>query len=221
MPMHLRSKLAGTALTLGGLMAGTCHILGLESSAEVSHLAKYACLAEPIQLVLFASLLMVLLGWSEQYSLQSSGSGIMQSVAFVSFFLGIICGDLLHCILEFSVFPVLGSIVPYALPGIAEATYRSAALGNLIWAGQCLMSVGGLATAISVCRGHLLPPWVAAPFTVSAMLLGLGLFPQVSRAIRPASVPAFYISIAVLGVLVLRAQKGSIGKESLAEAVAK
>jgi hypothetical protein len=221
MPMHLRSKLAGIALTLGGLMAGTCHMFGFESSAEVSHLAKYACLAEPIHLILFASLLMVLLGWSEQYSLQSSETGIFQSVAFVCMFLGIICGDLLHCILEFSVFPVLGSIVPYALPGIAEATYRSAALGNLIWAGQCLMFLGGLATAISICRGLLLPLWAAAPFTLSAMLLGLGLFPQLSRAIRPTSVPAFYISIAVWGVLVLRAQKASVGKESLAEAAAK
>jgi hypothetical protein len=183
--------------------------------------AKYACFAEAIHLVLFASLLMVLLGWSEQYSLQSSDSGIMQPVAFVCLFLGIICGDLLHCILEFSVFPVLGSIVPYALPGIAEATYRSAAVGNLIWAGQCLMFLGAVARAMSICRGRFLPLWAAAPFMVSAALMSLGLFPQLSPAIRPASLPAFYASIAVLGVSLMRAQNTSTKKAPLAEAAAK
>jgi len=221
MPMHLRFKLAGIALTLGGLLAGICHIFSFESSEEVSHLAKYACFAEPIQLVLFASLLMVLLGWSEQYSLQSSDSGIMEHAAFACLFLGILCGDLLHCTLEFSVFPVLGSMVPYALPGLAAATYRSAALGNLIRAGQALMFLGSIATAMSVWRSRFLPLWAAAPFTVSGMLLGVGLFPRISPAIRPASILAFYLSMAVLGVSVLCTRKASKGRSSLAEAAGK
>ena len=220
MPMHLRFKLAGIALTLGGLIAGTCHIFSYESSAEVTPVANFACFSEPIHLVLFASLVVVLLGWSEHHSLQSPDSEIMQSVAFVCLFLGILCGDLLHCILEFSVFPVLGSMVPYALPGIAQATYRSAALENLIWGGQCLMFLGGLATAMSICRDRFLPLWAAASFTVSAALLGLGLFPQLSSAVGAASVPAFYISMAVLGVSVLCSQRASKGKESSAIAAA-
>ena len=221
MPMHLRFKLAGIALTLGGLTAATCHVFSFEASAGVSHLAKYACFAEPVHLVLFASVLLVLLGWSEQHALQFSDPGIMGPASFVCLFLGIICGDLLHCTLEFSVFPVLGSMVPYALPGIAEATYRSAAVSNLIWAGRALMFLGGVTTALSIRRSRFLPLWVAAPMMVSAMLLALGLFPQFSSAMVPASMPAFYVSTAVLGVSVLCARRASKVTSALAEAAAK
>jgi hypothetical protein len=216
MSIHLRFKLAGIALTLGGLTAATCHLFGFEASAEVSYLAKYASFAEPVHLLLCASLLMVLLACSELYSL-SSPSGKMCAATFVCLFLGIICGDLLQCTLEFSVFPVLGSMVPYALPGIADATYRSTALGKLIWAGQALMFLGAVASATSTRRGRLLPPWAAGPFAVSAVLLGLGLFPLLSAVIRPASLPAFYIAIAVMGVSVFRPRKARKEKSFRAE----
>lgn len=221
MPMHLRSKVAGIALTLGGLTAATCHVFSFESSEEVSHLAKYACFAEPTHLALFVSLLVVLLGWSEQHALQSSDSGSMGPASFICLFLGIICGDLLHCTLEFSVFPVLGSMVPYALPGIAEATYRSAAVSNLIWAGQTLMFSGCIATALSIQRRRFLPLWAAAPLIVSAVLLALGLFPQFSPALVPVSMPAFYVSLAVLGVSILCARRANKETSTLAEAASR
>jgi hypothetical protein len=224
MPLHLRFRLAGIALILGGITAGICHLFSFESSSDVSHLAQYACFGEPVHLLLFVSLILVLLGWFEQYSLQTPDSGITGFAAFVCLFLGILWGDLLHCILEFSVFPVLGSIVPYALPGIAEATYHSAALGNLILAGRYLMLIGGTATAVSIYRTQLLALWAAAPFILSAALLGLGLLPQFALTIQPASVLAFYVSMAVLGVSVLcaaRAKRARGGKVSPAEATAK
>jgi len=221
MPMHMRFKLAGIALTLGGLTAATCHLFSFESSAEMSHMANYACFAEPIHLVLFAGLLTVLLGWSEQSSLQPSESGIVAPAAFVCLFLGIICGDLLHCVLEFSIFPVLGSMVPYALPGIADATYRSAALGTLIWAGQALMFLGGLAAAASTCRTRSHPHWAAAPLAFSAVLLGVGLFPQLAPAIRAAALPALYVSMAVLGASVFCARRTSREVSPFAETAAK
>jgi hypothetical protein len=201
--MHLRFRLAGIALTLGGLIAGTCHLFSFESSSNLSHLAQYACFGEPVHLLLFASLIVALLGWFELYSLQSPDSGVTGFAAFISMFLGILCGDLLHCILEFSVFPVLGSMVPYALPGIADATYHSAALASLIWAGKCLMFFGCAAAAMSICRSRLLAPWTAAPLALSGALLGLGLFPRLAQAINPASMPLFYTSTAVLGISVL------------------
>ena len=207
MPMHLRFKLAGIALTVGGLLAGTCHLFSCESLSNVSQLALYARFAEPLHLLLFASLIVVLLGWFEQYSLLSAVSGVTGFAGFVSLFLGILCGDLLHCILEFSVFPVLGSMVPYALPGIAEATYHSAALGNIIWAGRCLMFLGGFAAATSICRNRLLPLWVAAAFALSAALSGLGLFPPLAEAIHPVLMPAFYASLALMGISILRSAR--------------
>ena len=218
MTMHLqRSKVSGIALTLGGLIAATCHLFSLESSAEPSHLAQCAFSAGPVHLLLFVSLIFLLLGWSGQHSLQSSDS-VIEPAAFVCLFTGILCADFLHCILEFSVFPVLGSIVPYALPGIAEATYHSATLGGLICAGRYLMFLGCVATAWSIYQGRLLRRWTAAPFALSAALMGLEVFPQLAPAIQPASKPALYISMAILGIL--RVTRASATRESMAEAVA-
>lgn len=207
MPMHLRFRLAGIALTLGGLTAAICHLFSFESSSDVSQTTQYARFGEPVHLLLFVSLIVVLLGWFEQYSLQSSDSGIVGFAVFVCLFLGIVCGDLLHCILEFSVFPVLGSIAPYALPGIAQSTYHSAALGGLILAGRFLMCFGVAATAISIYRRQSRRLWVAAPFALSAALLGAGSLPQLAPTIEPASVTSFYISLAVLGASFLCASR--------------
>lgn len=223
MSMHLRFRLAGTLLALGGLTAGICHLLNFESSTAMNQLVRYARFAESIHLVLFASVILVLLAWFELCSLQCWGSGITGSVAFICLFLGILCGDLLHCILEFSVFPVLGSIVPYALPGIAEETYHSAALASLILAGEYLMVIGASATAVSVFRSRLVPCWPAAALALSAALLGLGLFPQLAATTRPASVAVFYFSIATLGISIpFSARANSArGREELCARAAK
>jgi hypothetical protein len=207
MPMHLRFKLAGTALILGGITAGICHFFSFESSSDVSHLSQYARFAEPVHLLLFMSLIVVLLAWFEQYSLQSASTGILGFASFVCVILGIICGDLIHCILEFSVFPVLGSIVPYALPGIAGMTYHSAPVGSLILAGRCLMIIGCGAAAAAIYLKRLLPLWAAAPFALSAALFVLALRPQFAM-VQPAAMPFFYFTMAVLGVSIVSAGRG-------------
>ena len=86
--------------------------------------------------------MLVLLGWFGHYALQYSGSGTIGLAAFVCLFLGIMWGDLLQCILEFSVFPVLDAIAPYALPGLADATYRSMPVSVLLAAGHFLLFSG-------------------------------------------------------------------------------
>jgi hypothetical protein len=203
MPMHLRLRLSGIVLVVGGLTAGICHLFNFESPTNVSQLPQYVRFGAPVHLLLFAAGIMVLLAIFELYSMQRVASGVVGCVALTCVFLGILCGDLLHCVLEFSVFPVLSSMVPYAVPGIAEATYHSAVLADLISAGGYLMFGGIATTAISMYLNRTVRLWPAIPLTVAAALLGLDLFPQLTSAIHPASVSAFYLSLAVLGVSVL------------------
>jgi len=223
MPMLLRSKLAGVALTLGGLIAATCHVFSFESSAEVSQAALYANYAQPVHLVLFAGLVLVLLGWSVQHAMEGSEAGVLGMAAFMCLFVGITCGDLIHSILEFSAFPVIGSMAPYALPEIAEATYHSSAVGNLIGAGHCLMCIGSVATAILIGRGRRRAEWAAVPLALSALLFGAAMVPQFATAISPALMPVFYGAISLFGVSALctrRAKPERTPKESMAKAVA-
>jgi len=189
------------ALILGGLTAGMCHLFNFDSPMQVNQIGDYPRFAEPVHLVLFMAGMLSLLGWFGRYSLQDSDSRMAGGVAYVCLFPGILCGDLLHCILEFSVFPVLGSMVPYALPGITEATYHSV-MGVLL-AGHYLMFVGAAAASVSMYRSHIVPAWVTASFALSAALLGLRLFPQFSAAMGSASAIALYLSMAALGFGVL------------------
>ncbi len=207
MSMRLRFRLAGMALVLGGLTAGFCHLFHFEPPTDLNQLAQYTRFSEPVHLLLFAGGILVLLGWFGQYALQCSASGALGFGAFLTLFVGILFGDLLHCILEFSVFPVLAAVVPYALPGLAETTYRSTPLAVLLTIGRFLTFAGVPATALSVYRSHILPAWSAIPFVVTAAMLSFGLVPRFAVVLGPASSLALYISMALLGVAVIWAAR--------------
>jgi hypothetical protein len=207
MSMRLRFRLAGMALVLGGLTAGFCHLFNFDPPTDLNQLAQYTRFSEPVHLLLFAGGILVLLGWFGQYALQCSASGALGFGAFLTLFVGILFGDLLHCILEFSVFPVLAAVVPYALPGLAESTYRSTPLVVLLTVGRFLTFVGVPATAVSVYRSHVLPAWSAIPFVVTAAMLSLGLVPKLASALGPASAVALYVSLAFLGAAVMWAAR--------------
>jgi hypothetical protein len=203
MSMRLWFWLAGVALLVGGLTAGVCHMFNLDSPTDVTHLARYAPLSAPVHLALFAGGMLVLLGWFGHYALQYSGSGTIGLAAFVCLFLGIMWGDLLQCILEFSVFPVLDAIAPYALPGLADATYRSMPVSVLMGAGHFLLFAGVPAAAAAVYRSRMVARWPAIPFALTAALQVWALLPQAGESAGAASMTAVYFSLAMLGLAVL------------------
>jgi hypothetical protein len=203
MSMRLSFWLAGAALLVGGFMAGVCHMFKLDSPTDVAHLARYQALSGPVHLAVFAGGMLVLLGWFGHYALQYSGSGAIGLAAFVCLFLGIMWGDLLRCILEFSVFPVLDAIAPYALPGLADATYQSLPVSALLAAGHFLLFTGVPAAALAVYRSRIVPAWPAVPLALTAALQVLALFPRWGESVRGSSLMALYLSLAMLGVAVL------------------
>ena len=203
MSMRVWFWLAGVALVVGGLMAGVCHLFDFHSPTDVAHLARYAPLSAPVHVALFAGGMLVLLGWFGHFALQYSTSGTIGFAAFVCLFLGIMWGDLLECILEFSVFPVLDTIAPYALPGLADATYQSMPLSVLLAAGHFLLVVGAPAAALALYRSRIVPGWPAIPFALTAALQGLALFPRSGQWVRTSSSTSLYLSLAMLGVAVL------------------
>jgi hypothetical protein len=203
MTTSYRSGLVGFALSLGGLIAGTCHLFNLDSPRDIIPLSQYARFSAPLHMVLFLGGLLVLLGWIGQSALLHPSSGILGNVSFVCLFLGIICGDLLHCILEFSIFPVLDATAPYALPGLADATYRSAMLAPLLSAGRYLLLAGMMTTALSAYRGSMGPRWSAAPFAIAAGLQVFESLPITAHPLEGPSFVALYLSLAILGLAIL------------------
>ena len=147
----------------------------------------------------------MLLGWFAQFALQSGRSGVVGLLGFLTLFFGILFADVLHCVLEFSIFPLLIASVPYATPALAENVYRSTPFALLQNAGQMLVVVGVPLSAFSIVRSHVLPAWSAVPMTITAVLMIMAFLPWTSGMVGPHYVTGLYLSVATLGVAVLRA----------------
>lgn len=197
MSMRILYRLTGAALFLGGLTAGICHLFNFDSPRDIAHIAQYGPASAMIHLVLFAGGMLVLLGWFGYYALQYSNAGTIGFAAFVSLFVGIIWEDLLHCILEFSVFPVLNTQAPYALPGLADATYRTTPVAALLALGNVFLFAGTLAAAISNYRRGKLA--LAFPFAITAFAEALAFIPQFTEPVSAVSIISLYFSLAGVG----------------------
>ena len=204
MPNAWLYRLGSLALILGGVLGAAAHILHLEAPPDPAQLAQYAHLSQPLHLVLFAGGLLVLLGWFAQFAFQSMASGITGLLAFLCLFFGILFADLLHCVLEFSIFPLLIASVPYATPALAETTYRSTPFALLQNAGQVLVLLGVPLAALSIFRSHILPAWSALPFALTSVLMIMAFAPRTSALVGPHYVTALYFSMITLGVTLLR-----------------
>jgi hypothetical protein len=197
-------RLAGVALIAGGLLAAAAHVLHIEAPSDPAQLAHYAHLSQPIHLLLFAGGILVLLGWFGQFGLQSVRCGMAGLFAFLSLFLGILFADLLHCVLEFSIFPLLIASVPYATPAFAEHVYGSTPFAFLQNGGQILVVVGVPLSAFSIYRSRVLPRWAALPMAMTAVAVIMAFLPGTSRIVGPHYVIGLYLSLATLGVAILR-----------------
>jgi hypothetical protein len=206
MSMRLRFWLPGMALLVGGVITGTCHLFNFDSTRDIAHVGQYAPLGAFVHLVLFAGGLLALLGWFGYYVLQHPGVGTISLGAFVFLFLGIVSADLMPSILEFSVFPVIDEVAPYALPGLADATYRSMPVSLLLIAGRILLFAGVSAAAMTLFRSPNVRRWPVIPLALTATLQALAMLPRSPESIRNLALTALYFSMAALGIALLSAR---------------
>ena len=203
MRKRMRFWVPGMALVLGGVVSGTCHLFNVESPTDLAHVAQYPPLGAPLHLALFTGGLLALAGWVGRFAVRQSGADSIAFAALICIFIGVVCGDFLHSILEFSVFPVVNQMAPYALPGLADATYRSMPVSVLLTAGRILLLAGAAAFALAAFREPCLPRWPAIPFVLSAALEVLAVLPGSSNSMRSFALAAIYFSMAALGVALL------------------
>src|SRR3569833_2138011 len=211
---RLRFWLPGMALVVGGVVSGTCHLFNFESPTDLAHVAQYPPLGAPLHLALFAGGLLALAGWVGRFAVRPSSEDSIALAALICLFIGVLCGDLLHSILEFSVFPVVDQVAPYALPGLADATYRSMPVSLLLIAGRILILAGAAAFALVTYREPCLPRWPAIPFALSAALEIVAILPGSGESMRSFALAAVYFSMAALGRSLLLAHAVPISATS-------
>ena len=200
---RLRFWLPGMALAFGGVVSGTCHLFSVESPTDLAHVAQHPTLGAPIHLVLFAGGLLALAGWVGSFAVRQSAAGSLALPALICLFIGVLCGDLLHSILEFSVFSIVNQMAPYALPGLVDATYQSVPVSVLLIAGRVLLLAGAASFTLTAYREPHLPRWPAIPFALSAALEVVAMFPGSSESMRSLALAAMYFSMAALGVALI------------------
>lgn len=209
MRKRLRFWLPGMALAVGGVVSGTCHLFNFESPTDLAHVAQYPPLGAPLHLALFAGGLLALAGWVGRFAVRQSSSDGIGLAALMCLSIGVLCGDLLHSVLEFSVFPIVDQMAPYALPGLADATYRSMPVSLLVGAGRILLLAGTAAFAWATFREPYVPRWAAIPFALSASLEAMAMLPGSSESLRGYALAAIYFSMAALGLTLLSDQRPS------------
>ena len=200
MRRRLRFWLPGMALAVGGVVSGTCHLFNLDSPTDLAHVAQYPPLGASLHLALFAGGLLALAGWVGGFAVRQAGANSIGHAALICVFIGTLCGDLLHSVLEFSVFPIVDQMAPYALPGLADATYRSIPVSVLLGAGRILLLAGTAAFAWTTYRERCVPRWTAIPFALSALLEAVAMLPGSSESLRSLALAAMYFSMAALGL---------------------
>lgn len=211
---RLRFWLPGMALVLGGVVSGTCHMFNLESPTDLAHIAQYPPLGAPLHLTLFAGGLLVLAGWVGRFAVRQSIADSVALAALICLFTGVVCGDLLHSILEFSVFSVVDQSAPYALPGLVDATYRSMPVSFLLITGRILLLAGAAAFALAMYREPRKSRWLAVPFGLSAVIQVVAMLPGSEESMRSFALAAIYFSMAALGMTLLLDQCAPISRPS-------
>lgn len=200
MRRRLRFRLPGMALAVGGVVSGSCHLFNLESPTDLAHVAQYPPLGASLHLALFAGGLLALAGWVGRFAVRQADANTIGLAALICVFIGTLCGDLLHSVLEFSVFPIVDQMAPYALPGLADATYRSTPVSALLGAGRILLIAGTAAFAWTTHRERCVPRWPTIPFALSTVLEAVAMLPGSSELLRSFALAAMYFSMAALGL---------------------
>lgn len=198
-------RLAAILLIAGGLVAGIAHIVHPPAPpSDPASLLRYAHASRPAHLLLFAGVMLVLFGLPAHFVGQRRPAGLLGLAGVTSLITGMLFADALHCVLEFSVFPVLIQQVPYATPGIVESTYSKTPLGVLQAFGQVLVFIGVPLTALAIWRSRVYQAWTALPLFVTFLLLISALIPATARVLGARFPVALYASVCVLGISLLQ-----------------
>src|SRR5262245_36286295 len=117
--------LSGVSLIAGGTAGIVAHILHLQyHPAHPAELLPYIAKSEPVHVLLFAAVLLVMFGLPGLVAPQGEKSTTLVGLAgVVLVFFGLMFGEGMHCVLEFGIYPAMAHSVPNEIIGIIDKMY--------------------------------------------------------------------------------------------------
>jgi hypothetical protein len=190
---------ASISLVAGGLLCIAAHLMHPACPTGPDDLSAYAHRSQPTHLLLFFGVLFVIMGLPGILIRQRSRAGLLGFISIHLLIFGLLFGEALHSILEFSILPLLVRSFPYATISLANSIYHSTPLGLLQNAGYTLYLLGCPLLAITTLRSKILPEWAAFPLCMTTAI-NFAVFLAPFRDLAYKAFPlAFYVSICVLG----------------------
>jgi hypothetical protein len=111
----------------------------------------------------------------------------------------LIFGEMLHCVLEIGMYPVLARQAPHEMIGLINAMYEQTLYGRLEGVGGIMLLVGILVFSVATWRAAVLPAW-SALLLASTDLAAILAFTPATRWIVGSRFPVmFYLSMIAIG----------------------
>ena len=156
---HVLFRFSGGALILGGISGVLAHILHLQyHPSNPAEVLPYVSKSEPVHVLLFAAVLLVLLGLPALLVRQHEKTGILGLTGFVLLYFGLVCGEWLHCILEIGVYPAMAHVMPNDMVTVVNWMYEGRSpYAVLEFVGGWFLLVGVLITGISMLKSGIFP----------------------------------------------------------------
>jgi len=197
-------RLSGAALVLGGALGAAGQLLHPADPEGPAMLAAYAQASQPIHLMLFFAVMLVLLGLPGVYARQSEQTGLLGLVGFLLLFFGVPLVDLIHSVVDFAILPAVVEQAPDQAMSVVLAAFEDPSWAILQMLGFPLLGLGVIVFGIATIRARVFPRWsgwvlVAVPI-VGIISRFLPIPPDVGTS--PDGV-LFYVALVGLGYALL------------------
>jgi hypothetical protein len=201
-------RLSGAALIVGGALGAVGQLIHPADPEGPAMLASYAQASQPIHLLLFFAVLLVLLGLPGVYARQSDQTGLLGLVGFLLLFFGVPLVDLIHSVVDFAILPALVEQAPDQAMPVITAAFEEPSWAILQMLGFPLLGLGVVVFGIVTIRARVFPRWtgwllVAVPI-VGIISRFLPIPPEVGTS--PDGV-LFYVALVGFGYALLAGRR--------------
>lgn len=152
-------RLSAVALVVGGLIGAAGQVFHPADPAGPDQLPQYAQASQPLHLLLYFAVMLILLGLPGVYARQSDKAGLLGLVGFLLLFFGLPFTDLLHSVVDFTILPALVAQAPDLAMPVLTAAFEEPSWAVLQMLGFPLLGLGVIVFGIATIRARVFPRW--------------------------------------------------------------
>jgi hypothetical protein len=218
---HTILRLSGGFLVLGGVSGVTAHILHLPyHPTKPAEVLPYVTKSEPVHVLLFAAVLLVLLGLPGLLVRQSEKIGAGGLIGFVLVYFGLMLAEGIHCVLEMGIYPAMARQIPNDIIAVVDRMYGGSPYSYLENVGGGLLLLGILLLGISMLIASTLPRWNAVLLLATDLGAILAYTPWTHWMVGVRWPAVLYLAFAAIGFSLIRQVSAEQASSTAAAAAA-